>query len=170
MDFMEKVTEISKKVGGAAEKTYMAAKDKSGKLIEETKIKLRINESEKEISEAFEEIGIAVYDSYTKGEDKGKGFTKECKRIEKIKKEILEMENSILYLKNLRKCEDCTEIISMDDKFCTICGAPQKAVKIKKIIKKETEVEEKPTSKACKSCGQLAELDIKFCSKCGYEF
>ena len=33
MDFMNKVTEISKKVGEGAEKTYKAVADKSGKII-----------------------------------------------------------------------------------------------------------------------------------------
>ena len=40
MDFMNKVTEISKKVGEGAEKTYKAVADKSGKRnTNESKIK-----------------------------------------------------------------------------------------------------------------------------------
>lgn len=170
MDFMEKVTELSKKVGGAAEKTYIAAKDKSGKLIEEAKIKIKISENEKEIIEIFEGIGISVYDRYKNGEKTDGIFSKELKKVDKINKEIAEMETKILYLKNLRKCDSCSGTISMDDKFCTLCGAAQKIVKIKEEKKKENKSEEKQYSKACKSCGQVVDLDVKFCSKCGYEF
>lgn len=166
---MQKVTELSKKVGDAAEKTYIAAKDKSGKLIEETKIKIKENEKENEINGIFESIGIAVYEMYKTGEDVGSAFTKECKKIDKINKEMSEMENRVLYLKKLKKCDSCQEIISMDDRFCTVCGAKQKAVKIKEEDKKEKPVE-KPVSKACKSCGIVVEADTKFCPKCGYEF
>ncbi len=170
MDFMQKVTELSKKVGGAAEKTYMAAKDKSGKLIEETKTRLKVNEKENEVNEIFEGIGVSVYDMYKSGEDVGSVFTKECKKLDKMNKEISDMETKILYLKNLRKCSSCDHIISTDDKFCTVCGVKQKEVKIKEEVKKEDEIEERQLNRVCKSCGKIVEEDIKFCSKCGYKF
>lgn len=170
MDFMQKVTELSKKVGGVAEKTYMAAKDKSGKIIEETKIKIQVNEKENEINEIFEQIGISVYEMYKSGEDVGNVFLKECKKVEKMHKDISDMEIRGLYLKNLRTCDTCKKIISVDDKFCTICGTKQKMVKMKEDVKKEVKVEEKQVTKACKSCGMVVDIDTKFCSKCGYEF
>ena len=42
MEFMKKVEEISKKVGDTASNTYNTVADKSGKLIEETKLKISI--------------------------------------------------------------------------------------------------------------------------------
>ena len=40
MEFMKKVEEISKKVGDTATNTYNTVADKSGKLIEETKLRI----------------------------------------------------------------------------------------------------------------------------------
>jgi hypothetical protein len=169
MEFMKKVEEISKKVGDTASSTYNTVADKSGKLIEETKLKISISDKETDIDEIYEEIGKAVYNSYKSGEDVGKEFTKQAKKIDKLNEEINEMNKKILFNKNLRTCESCGEVISVDSKFCTNCGEKQKAVKIKeekKVIKKE-EVE---VEKVCPECGEVCEPTAKFCNKCGHKF
>lgn len=173
MDFMEKVTELSKKVGASAEKTYAAAKDKSEKLIEEAKLNIIIADKESEIKEIYQEMGNIIYDSYKAGEKTAPKYVKKCKMIEKINKKIEEMSTEINHLKGFRKCNECSEIINIDDKFCINCGKEQKAIKVKlkeKKESKENKEEEKKATKACKSCGQVASSDVKFCSKCGYKF
>lgn len=169
MEFMKKVEELSKKVGDTASKSYNTVADKSGKLIEETKLKMSISDKESDITDIFEEIGKAVYESYKSGEDVGKEFTKQGKKIDKLKDEIAEMNKKILFNKNLRVCESCGETISLESKFCTNCGEKQKAVKFKdekKVIKKdEVEVE-----KVCPECGEVCSTEAKFCNKCGHKF
>lgn len=169
MEFMKKVEEISKKVGDTASSTYNTVADKSGKLIEKTKLRVAISDKETDIDEIYEEMGKAVYNVYKAGEDVGKEFTKECKKIDKLNEEINEMNKKILYNEGLRKCESCGETISLDSKFCTNCGEKQKAVKIKeekKVVKKE-EVE---VEKVCPECGEVCETTAKFCNKCGHKF
>ena len=83
MDFKDKVTEISKKAGKVATETYNTVADKSGKLFEEAKARMSISDMEKEIDKMYESMGVTVYDNYKKGEDVGKFFTKECKKIDK---------------------------------------------------------------------------------------
>lgn len=169
MEFMKKMEEISKKVGDTASNTYNTVADKSGKLIEETKLKIAISDKETDIDEIYEEIGKAVYNAYKLGEDVGKEFTKQGKKIDKLNEEIAEMNKKILFNKNLRKCESCGEIVPLESKFCTNCGEKQKAVKIKeekKVIKKE-EVE---VEKVCPECGEVCEPSAKFCNKCGHKF
>lgn len=169
MEFMKKVEEISKKVGDTASSTYNTVADKSGKLIEETKLKISISEKQTNIDEIYEEIGKAVYNQYKSEEDVGKEFTKQCKKIDKLNDEINSMNIKILYNKGLRNCSSCGEVIALDSKFCTNCGEKQKAFKLKedkKVIKKdEVEVE-----KVCPECGQVFEPTAKFCNKCGHKF
>ena len=43
MEFMKKVNEISKAVGKTASETYSTVADKSGKLVEEAKLKITKN-------------------------------------------------------------------------------------------------------------------------------
>ena len=170
MEFMKKVTEISKMVGKTATDTYNTVADKSGKFIADTKLKLSISDKETDIEKVFEDMGRTVYDSYKSGEDVGKVFTKECKKIDKMKKEIDEMNKTILYNKGLRTCEKCGEVIPTESTFCANCGQKQKAIKIKEESKEEKEVvEEKIVEKVCPQCGLVCQAGSKFCTKCGYK-
>ena len=117
MDFKDKVTEISKKAGKVATDTYNTVADKSGKLIEEAKSRISISDMEKEIDKMYESMGLTIYENYKKGEDVGKTFTKECKKIDKLNKEIGELNKKILFNKGLRECENCDEKISVDSIF-----------------------------------------------------
>ena len=57
---MKKIEEISKIVGSTATSTYNTVADKSGKLIEETKLKLAISDKEADIEEIYKEMGKTV--------------------------------------------------------------------------------------------------------------
>ncbi|MEG0873332.1 MAG: zinc ribbon domain-containing protein [Clostridia bacterium] len=171
MEFMKKVEEISKKVGKTATDTYNTVADKSGKLIEETKLKFNVNDKELEIDEIYQIMGKTVYDAYKAGDDVGKVFTKECKKVDKELKEINEMKKKILYNKDLRECFNCGEIIAVNSTFCQNCGEKQKPVKIKEEVKEEKVKEEKEhIEKVCPQCGFVCETAAKFCPKCGYKF
>ena len=172
MEFRKKVEEISKIVGDTASNTYNVVADKSGKLIEETKLKIAISDKEADIEKLHESIGKTVYDMYKNGEDVGEVFEKECKKVDKIQKEITEMNTKILYNKGLRVCPVWGSIIPCEIEFCQNCGKKQKPVKIKKDKKedkKKEKVEEKE-DKVCPTCGLICAGQAKFCGKCGYKF
>lgn len=165
MDFMNKVTEISKKVGEGTEKAYKAVADKSGKIIKETQMRVKANDKEGEIDSIIFDMGKKIYEKYKLGEEISDTFAKDCKKIDKLYKEINEMETHMLYLRNLRKCANCGETIEIENKYCPKCGDKQKAVKIKK--EKEPEIEESPIDRVCSKCGKIALEDEKFCTNCG---
>ena len=66
MEFMKKITEISKKVGDAASDTYNTVADKSGKFIEDTKTRMAISDKEEEIEDIYMDMGKTVYEIYLK--------------------------------------------------------------------------------------------------------
>ena len=169
MELKKKVTEISKIVSKTATDTYNTVADKSGKLIADTKLRLSISEKETDIEKIYEDMGKSVYDSYKKGEEVSKEFAKECKKIDKLNKEIAEMNKNILFNKGLRTCESCGQIISVDAAFCGNCGNKQKPVKIKEEKKEAKKEEVKPAQKVCPQCGLVCSPDTKFCTKCGYQ-
>lgn len=165
MDFMNKVTEISKKVGEGAEKTYKAVADKSGKIIKETQMRVKSNDKESEIDFIIFEMGKKIYEKYKSEGEVCDMFAKDCKKIDKLNKEIDEMETHMLYLRNLRKCANCGDVIEIENKYCPKCGSKQKTVKIKE--EKKEEVEESPVDRVCSKCGKIALDDEKFCTNCG---
>jgi len=166
MDFMDKVAELSKKVGEGTEKAYKAVADKSGKIIKETQMRVKANDKESDIEMMYYEMGKTVYDMYKNGEEVGDSFKKTCKKIDKLTKEINEMETHMLYLRNLRKCAKCGETIELENKYCPKCGDKQKAVKIKE-EKVEDEIEESPMDRVCPKCGKIALDEEAFCTNCG---
>ena len=166
MEFMKKINQISKVVGKTATETYNTVADKSGKAIEDAKLKLAIAEKEDEIEAIYKEMGKTVYDSYKAGEDVGKAFTKDSKSIDKKLAEIDDMNKKILYNKSLRVCDKCKEVISLESTYCPTCGAKQKAIKIKTEKKEEVK---KEVNKVCAQCGLICEASSKFCTKCGFE-
>lgn len=172
MEFMKKVNEISKIVGKTATETYNTVADKSGKAFEDAKLKISIADKEEEIEAIYMEMGKTVYDTYKSGEDVGKAFSKEGKKIDKIFTEIDDMKKVILYNKGLRTCESCGEVITVESSFCQNCGNKQKPVKIKKDKKGKDSNKEKEElkEKVCAQCGLVCEPKAKFCAKCGYAF
>ena len=165
MDFKDKVKDAFEKASDVAGKTYKSVADKSSKLVEEAKLKIKVSETETEIAELFKEIGLSVYEKYKSGAKIDTALAKECKRIEKMYKEIEMLDIKVLYLKDLRVCEACSETIGIENKFCPVCGEKQKKVKIKE-DKKEQEL----TEKVCAECGTIHGVDVNFCTKCGYKF
>jgi RNA polymerase subunit RPABC4/transcription elongation factor Spt4 len=170
MDFMQKINELSKKVGGGVADTYKTVADKSGKLLEEAKVRIVISDKEANIEQAYVAMGRTVYDVYSKGEDVGKAFTKECKLIDKATAEIEDMNKRILYNKKQRKCENCLEIIGIESVYCEYCGEKQKPIKLKKIEEKEEVEKEDKVEHVCPTCGFISDENAKFCPKCGYKF
>jgi len=170
MDFMKKINELSKKVGDGVADTYKTVTDKSGKLLEEAKVRIAISDKEANIEQTYVSMGRTVYDVYSKGEDVGKAFSKECKSVDKINAEIDEMNKIILYNKKIRKCENCSELIGLESVYCENCGEKQKTIKLKKVEEKE-EVKKVPAvERVCPTCGYVCDENAKFCPKCGYKF
>jgi hypothetical protein len=165
MEFMKKINEISKAVGKTASDTYNTVADKSGKAIEDAKLKIAISEKEEEINEIYIKMGKTVYEEFKAGEDVGKVFTKESKLIDKKSLEIDEMNKKILYNKSLRECSECKEIIGVECAFCPTCGSKQKTIKFK--TEKKEEKKEEVENKVCPQCGLICEANAKFCTKCG---
>ena len=169
MDFMKKVTEISKKVGEGAEKTYKTVADKSDKFIKDTQMKIKSGDKEAEVEGIYLSMGKEIYDLHVRGEEVSESFSKSCKKIDKLIKEIKEIETKSLYNKGLRKCDNCGDVIDLESKYCSKCGDRQKSVKIKE-EKKEEKVEENPLDKICPKCSRIALDDENYCVDCGYKF
>ncbi len=162
MEFTDKVKDVSKKVGDVAASTYKTVADKSNQMIKNAKLKMQISEIEEEIALMYSDFGKRIYKSYEEG-IVVEGFEKECKKIEKMFKEIDTLETKGLQNKNLRKCAGCGETIPLDSKFCPTCGEKQKKIK----VASEEKEDEAPIVKVCPECGTEFGPEVNFCTKCG---
>ncbi|MCS4474802.1 hypothetical protein JQ032_00825 [Clostridium botulinum] len=88
MPFKNKFSKIKDDI----QKEGFNLKEKSENIYEASKITFRIKSLEEEIDYYYKRIGRKVYKKYNKGKDLEEDYKKHCKSIEKIKKEVKELE------------------------------------------------------------------------------
>ena len=158
MEINETLNEWGKKVSKTFSKTYKVATEKSGKLVEEAKLRMQIASENDKISEKLEQIGATVYEDYKSGESNYADFEDLCKEIEESETSIQEMRTKILEMKKLKRCAVCDNEIAKEDRFCSKCGAEQE-------ITLEEDITEK--SDNCPYCDAKLSKNATFCSACG---
>lgn len=110
-----------------ASETYKNTAEKTNKLTREIKLKSLINDDKDKIEEIYIEIGKKVYEKHIREEniDIKSELIEECSKIDAYAKEIEDMKNEMLALKNLRLCYKCAYEMDINAKFCPKCGAVQ---------------------------------------------
>lgn len=124
-------------------------------------LKARILEKEAAIDKLYKEIGENVYISFESSGNSS--YLQLCQEIAAIRKEINEMQNEIVKLKDSKICQSCGAKLKEDAKFCSVCGC-----KIEKTPMQEND----PilTVKICQKCGADADVNAQFCGECGNKF
>ena len=158
MEINETLNQLGKKVSKTFSKTYKVATEKSGKLIEEAKLRMQIASENDKISEKLEQIGDTVYEDFKSGESAYADFEEICKEIEESEASIQEMRSKILEMKKMKRCAVCDTEMAKEDRFCSKCGAEQ-----------EVTLEEESFEKTdnCPYCDAKLAKDATFCSACG---
>lgn len=114
-------------MSGIFDKLKQGAQDAGKKAqvsVEISKLKSQITNKETEIQQTELIVGKLVYDSFEKdsfSENEQKIFSL-CKTISGYKKEIQDMENRILILKDEKFCTVCNTVTNLSTKFCSHCG------------------------------------------------
>lgn len=157
MEINETLNQVGKKISKTFSKTYKVATEKSGKLIEEAKLRMQIASENDKISEKLEEIGAAVYEDFKAGNSPYADFEEICKEIEESEASINEMRTKILEMKKMKRCAVCETEMSKEDRYCSKCGAEQ-----------EQEIEETiEKTDTCPYCEAKLAKNATFCSACG---
>ncbi len=114
--------------------------NKTNKIAQRAKLKMRINEYKNKIEDIYNSIGKKVYEKHVREEDIDieEYLEDECKRIDKLSKEIENAIEHILILKDMKKCPECFSEIMIQYNFCPNCGKKQYNTKPReeKIIEK----------------------------------
>ena len=136
MDFFEKLTK-------KASETYKTAAEKTNKLANETKLKLKMNDCKSKINDLYKEIGRKVYEKYTLDGnlDIKADIETELNNIQSLVDEIKSCEKQMLELSNIKECINCNSQMEMSARFCPVCGAEQpEIVKAAEVVETAEEV------------------------------
>ena len=160
MDLNKKLNFWGKNVSKTVTKTYKVATEKSGKLIEEAKLRMQIASENDKISEKLEKIGGLVYEDFKAGNSAYADFEDICKEIEDSEIAVCNMKSKILEMKKMKLCHVCGTSLSMDDRYCSKCGAEQE-------VPEEEIKEEEKSDATCPYCNAKLDKNATFCTSCG---
>ncbi|AGC68483.1 hypothetical protein Cst_c14940 [Thermoclostridium stercorarium subsp. stercorarium DSM 8532] len=96
---------------------------KTGELVEISKLNLSISQEKDKVEKLYAEIGKAVYEQYKAGNDVG--FSDKCAAIAEIENKIEELQQKIRELRNVKKCPSCGAEVEADTVYCPKCGTKQ---------------------------------------------
>lgn len=132
--------EFFDKLGKKATQTYNMAAEKTTKVARETKLKMKLSEAKNEIEEMYREIGKKVYQSHIDKKDMKieEELVGELNEIDIKAKEVEEINNELLSIKDKKRCPNCHNQIEYDYKYCPECGKKQdEVIKEVEVLDKE---------------------------------
>jgi Zn finger protein HypA/HybF involved in hydrogenase expression len=94
----------------------------SSEFLEVTKINMAIKAEEDKIKAITFDIGKSVFDSYSDGKPVEEGLAEKCSEIALIQKDIEEMQQKVMQIKNVEKCPGCSAEVDKSMVFCPKCG------------------------------------------------
>lgn len=123
--------ELFDKVGEVASQTYKITTEKADRFAKELKLKMKINENKSKIENLYNEIGEAIYRIHINGEnsDAEESIRITCNEIDEIAKQISQMSEELLKIKDKRQCKNCHQEIDRESKYCPNCGCEQEKEK-----------------------------------------
>ncbi len=101
-----------------------AAKDKTGEIVDKTKIKMAISDTQKKLSATFEGIGRLLYDAETSGEDITSLKADAFDTVKELQNELTALQNKLYDLDGVLRCKECDTPNENDASFCKKCGKP----------------------------------------------
>lgn len=125
------ISEKAKDLGGNIGEKAMDISKRSGELLEINKIKSEISKLEKEKDNDFKAIGQLYYKKALSLEDTKEEMERLCEAIKKLELDIEHLQNKINELSNKKiKCLKCQQEISIDSKFCPLCGVDLSKIEV----------------------------------------
>ncbi len=115
---MALIDNLREKVVDATRTAVRASSD----FIEVTKINMAAKSEEEKMKAILLDIGKYIYDSYNDGKQVDAELSAKCDEISDCEKNIVKLKQSVLEIKNLKKCNICSSEISKSDIFCPKCG------------------------------------------------
>ncbi len=101
-----------------------SVKDKTGEIVDKTKLKLAIGDLEKKLAATFEGIGRLVYDAEIAGEDIAQLKTDAFDTVKELQAELATLQAKLYDLEGVACCNTCGAPNEKDATFCKKCGKP----------------------------------------------
>ncbi len=119
---------------------------------------------EERLSVLYLKIGKAYYNKNYKLKIDDEEMQELFAQVEQINTEKKNLEIRYLAQQGKKKCQACEHIVTLESRFCNMCG--EKFDEQSMVVPEEPEAEE-PAQRKCSTCGEVLENDAVFCQNCG---
>lgn len=102
--------------------TAGVAKKKSGELVEITRLKFSIMDTEGEIKKLLNDIGSMIYNAHKNDTEIDDSINDKCVEIDGLYAEITEAQARVDELRNLKSCASCGKKMPLGSEYCPACG------------------------------------------------
>jgi RNA polymerase subunit RPABC4/transcription elongation factor Spt4 len=154
--------DISRKVT----KGTKVVSQKSGELIEVTKIRLDMASEKDKIRKLYEDIGKAVYSSRKDGVRRESEIEANCQLIDEIQYKIRRLNQKIVQIKGGSLCKRCGQVVGPDQRYCHSCGRELELTG-RVVADNDDYRVELSNGEVCKQCGALNQDGSEYCASCG---
>ena len=96
--------------------------EKTNNIVNQTKLKFSISETESKIKDIYTEIGKSVYENYKSTGEVIDDMEEKFGKIDAMTEEVNELKEQLYQLKENVKCPKCGAYNHSDDVYCSKCG------------------------------------------------
>lgn len=101
-----------------------AASKKTGEVVEVSKLKYQVKQTEWDLEKAYAKLGAIVYESKRSDEDFSDAVLLATGEIDDLKARMSDIEDALRAYRKAKKCEKCSYDNEAGAAYCTRCGSP----------------------------------------------
>ena len=146
--------QLGKKLSDAGQGVARQTKN----FAEVTRLSSAISDKEKQITQLYQSIGQAYYQSNR--DDTEAEFQAETEQIKKLLEEVNQHQEEIKQIRGIVKCPNCGADVPFQAAFCNCCG-------MKMVPSAPPAQPPAQGTRLCPSCGAVLGKDNLFCTHCG---
>lgn len=121
-EFYEKVKKGATKLKDETEKVVKNIAKTSSGMIEQTKLRIAVNDAESKKKQLLCEIGEYVFAQHMEGAEFVDEVGDKCNQIDLINEDIEEIKRQIAEIKDSVVCPSCGEYNNVSYEYCYQCG------------------------------------------------
>jgi serine/threonine protein phosphatase PrpC len=116
------VKEKASSAGKTVEIAASAASQKTGVLIEQTKLSLSISEHQHKANKVLRSIGDLVYRAHTDPNTPTEKMDFYLLQLDEIHDTLDDLKEQYEEIRIKKSCKNCAKLLSKEDLFCRFCG------------------------------------------------
>ena len=162
------------KVGGTLAAKGKDVAEKAKEMAEVSRLNGQMNTQKSVAEKIYMEIGKRVCEE--REDWKSMDLTAQLEQLDSVQVEIARLQEKILRVKGVRRCDSCGSEIDRKVEFCPKCGSELEALIDEEEKSQESnremeegthEIQQETTVVFCPQCDKEMEQDMVFCPFCG---